>query len=68
MRPEGAAMLELPDCVVGYDRFAFNHLKLLYDLSRPFPDFDRLHSNSPIHSDADTIISREIWKVTAEGS
>jgi hypothetical protein len=39
MRPEGAAMLEFSDCCVQCDRFAFNHLKLLYDLSRPIPRF-----------------------------
>jgi hypothetical protein len=30
--------------------------------------FDRLHSNSNMHSDAYTAISREIWKITAEDS
>jgi hypothetical protein len=39
MRPEGAAMLELPDCRVGCDRFMFNRVKLLHDLSRPIPRF-----------------------------
>jgi hypothetical protein len=39
MRREGAATLEFPDCGVGSDRFVFNHLKLLYDLSRSIPRF-----------------------------
>jgi hypothetical protein len=42
MRPEGAAMLEVPDYGVGCDRFVFNHLKLLYDLWRPIPRFQFL--------------------------
>jgi hypothetical protein len=39
MRPEEAAMLEFPDRGVGCNCFVFNHLKLLYHLSRPIPSF-----------------------------
>jgi hypothetical protein len=39
MRPEGAAMLEFPDYGLECDRFLFNHLKLLYDPSRPISRF-----------------------------
>jgi hypothetical protein len=39
MEPEGAAMLEFPECGVGGDHFVFNHLKLIYDLPRPIPRF-----------------------------